>query len=139
MGDFFIRNQTEIEWIKHSKKWREILHSQLSPLSLFLSLKGYWFNYSNGGEKGRIRGFNGNGWLLIQLFQSHPLSSFTLSFNTIQNEMNEWFDWIGWFNKSSCFWWYIVWGGICLDKGIVKYGRMSKWKTSSHLTLHFER
>ena len=31
-------------------------------------------------------------WLLIQLFQSHPLSSFTLSFNIILNEMNEWFD-----------------------------------------------
>jgi len=28
----------------------------------------------------------------IPLFQTHPLSSFTRSFNPIQNEMNEWLD-----------------------------------------------
>ena len=45
-----------------------------------------------GERKGEKRVLMEMRWLLIQLFQSHPLPSFTLSFNTIQNEMNEWFD-----------------------------------------------
>ena len=63
----------------------------LSLLPLFLCLRDIGL-IINRKEKGRERGFNGNGWILIQLFQSHPLSSFTLSFNSIQNEKNKWLD-----------------------------------------------
>ena len=50
------------------------------------------YKYSVRRKKGRERGLNGNEIDSIPLFQSHPLSSFTLSLTPIQNEMNEWVD-----------------------------------------------
>ena len=44
-------------------------------------------------ERKRDRGvLIGMRWVYIQLIQSHPLSSFTLSFKAILNEINEWLD-----------------------------------------------
>jgi len=62
------------------------MFSILFSLPPFLSLMGYWIRYWNRREKGRERGLNGNEMDSIPLFQTHPLSSFTHSINSIQNE-----------------------------------------------------
>ena len=63
----------------------------LSNLCLLL-YKTIKYKYSIRREKGREWGLNGNEMDSIPLFQTHPLSSFTLSLTPIQNEMNEWVD-----------------------------------------------
>ena len=57
-----------------------------------LLYKTIMYKYSVRRKKGRERVFNENEMDSIPLFQTHPLSSFTLSLTLIRNEMNEWVD-----------------------------------------------